>query len=296
MMFLPNAERRRFRLRSLSSHNLPALALVSLVSLAVLAGCSHQKDDDNAFGLTTDLSALPADKLYNAGIDSLQAQRYADAVNRFDAVEQNYPYSTWATKAQLMHGYAEYKRGNYSDAVSALERYIQLHPSNPDTAYAYYLRGLSYYEQISDIARDQENTRKAMDALQDVVTRYPDTDYARDAKLKIDLCRDHLAGKEMEVGRWYESQHLYIAALDRFQTVVTDYQTTNHTPEALERITEVYMAMGLTGEAKKTAAVLGYNYPGNPWYQKAYNLLVDNGVVPDKHGKIEKPGFFSHLF
>ena len=273
---------------------LPGMALASLLGAGLLAGCSSKGDE--RMGLTTDLASLPADELYNAGIDSLQSGRYADAVTRFDAVEQNYPYSTWSTKAQLMHGYAEYKRGDYDDAVSALERYIQLHPSNSDTAYAYYLRGLSYYEQISDIQRDQANTQKALAALDDVVTRYPDTDYARDAKLKLDLCRDHLAGKEMSVGRWYEEQHYYVAALDRFQVVVTNYQTTNHTPEALERTTEIYLAMGLPGEAKRTAAVLGYNYPGNEWYQKAYSLLVQNGVVPDKNGKTEKPGFFERLF
>jgi len=274
--------------------SLPVLAVVALLGTGLLGACSSKNDDK--LGLSSDLANLPADQLYNAGIDSLQSQRYADAVKRFDAVEQNYPYSTWSTKAQLMHGYAEYKQGDYADAIDALERYIQLHPSNSDTPYAYYLRGLSYYEQISDIERDQANTQKAMNALNDVVTRYPETDYARDARLKIDLCRDHLAGKEMEVGRWYENQHLYVAALDRFQTVITNYQTTNHTPEALERTTEIYLALGLPDQAKKTAAVLGYNYPGNEWYQKAYNLLIDNGVVPDKNGKTEQPGFFSRLF
>ena len=273
---------------------MPVLAVAGLFSGALLTGCSSKNDDK--LGLSTDMASLPPDRLYNAGVDSLQTQRYADAVKRFDAVEQNYPYSTWSTKAQLMHGYAEYKQGDYTDAISALERYIELHPSNTDTPYAYYLRGLSYYEQISDIERDQANTQKAMDALTDVVTRYPDTDYARDARLKIDLCRDHLAGKEMAVGRWYENQHLYVAALDRFQTVISNYQTTNHTPEALERTTEIYIAMGLPEQAKQTAAVLGYNYPGNEWYQKAYSLLVDNGVVPDKNGKTQKPGFFQRIF
>ncbi len=282
-MKLPSAARRL----------LPVLPILSLLGAGVLTGCSSKKDTLN---LSSDLASLPADQLYNAGIDSLQTQRYADAVTRFDAVEQNYPYSTWATKAQLMHGYAEYKRGNYADAVSALDRYIQLHPSNSDSAYAYYLRGLSYYEQISDIQRDQANTEKAADALKEVVDRFPETDYARDAKLKLDLCTDHLAGKEMEVGRWYEKQHLYVAALGRFQTVVTKYQTTNHTPEALERTTEVYLALGLPDQAKQTAAVLGYNYPGNEWYQKAYNLLITNGVVPDKAGKTETPGFFQRIF
>ena len=178
-------------------------------------------------------------------------------------MEQNYPYSSWAVNAQLMQGYTQYLQNNYTDAIGTLDRFIQLHPAHRDVAYAYYLRALCYYEQIADIQRDQRGTELAMNALQEVVNRFPDSAYARDARLKIDLCRDHLAGKEMEIGRWYESQHLYEAAIGRFQRVVDDYQTTNHVPEALHRLTEIYLLLGLRDQARKTASVLGYNYPGS---------------------------------
>ena len=162
-----------------------------------------------------------------------------------------------------MQGYTQYLQNHYTDAIGTLDRFIQLHPAHRDVAYAYYLRALCYYEQIADIQRDQRGTELAMNALQEVVNRFPDSAYARDARLKIDLCRDHLAGKEMEIGRWYESQHLYEAAIGRFQRVVDDYQTTNHVPEALHRLTEIYLILGLRDQARKTASVLGYNYPGS---------------------------------
>jgi outer membrane protein assembly factor BamD len=243
----------------------------------------------------TDYSKLPPEQLYNNGIDALNAKRYNTAVGQFDAIEQNYPYSSWAVNAQLMHGYAEYLQNHYTEANGALDRFIALHPGNQNIAYAYYLRALAYYEQISDIQRDQKGTQVAMAALQDVVNRFPDTPYARDARLKIDLCRDHLAGKEMEIGRWYEGQHNYVAAIGRFQRVVDDYQTTNHVPEALHRLTEIYLMLGLTDQARKTAAVLGHNYPGNRWYESSYNDLVDQGMAPaaPTDRTAESGGFFS---
>ena len=195
-----------------------------------------------------------------------------------------------------MQGYAEYLRNHYTDAIGQLDRYIQLHPANKDTAYAYYLRSLCFYEQIADIQRDQKGTLEAMNALQEVVNRFPDSAYARDSRLKIDLCRDHLAGKEMEIGRWYEGQHLYTAAIGRFQRVVDDYQTTNHVPEALYRLTEIYLILGLTDQAKMTAAVLGHNYPGNRWYADSYRQLADDGQVPNSRGKLQTQGFFARSF
>ena len=185
-------------------------------------------------------------------------------------MEQNYPYSTWAVNAQLMSAYSLYLQNKYTEALGTLDRFIQLHPAHRDIAYAYYLRALCYYEQIADIQRDQRGTEEAMNALREVATRFPDTAYARDAQLKIDLCFDHLAGKEMEIGRFYQKQHLYEAAIGRFQRVVDDYQTTNHAPEALARLTEVYLALGLKDQARKSAAVLGYNYPGSEWYSATY--------------------------
>ena len=170
----------------------------------------------------------PAEALYNRGVDAINAKRYGTAATQFDLVEQNYPYSSWAVNAQIMQGYAEYLQSKYTQSIGTLDRFIQLHPSHRDVAYAYYLRALSHYEQIADVQRDQRTTQEAMGALQEVVNRFPETAYGRDAKLKIDLARDHLAGKEMEIGRWYLNQKLYTAAVNRFQRVVDEYQTTNH--------------------------------------------------------------------
>lgn len=271
-----------------------ALALL-LLSLPLLAGCGSSKDEE---ATATSKTVPPVEDLYNNGIDALNAQRYETATDQFNAVEQNYPYSSWAVNAQLMQGYTQYLRNRYTDAIQTLDRFIQLHPAHRDVAYAYYLRALSYYEQIADIQRDQRGTDLAMNALQEVVNRFPDSAYARDARLKIDLCRDHLAGKEMEIGRWYEKQHLYEAAIGRFQRVVDDYQTTNHVPEALHRLTEIYLFLGLRDEARRTASVLGYNYPGSEWYEDSYNNLYDSGLVTQA-GPPRKPderGFFSRAW
>ena len=230
---------------------------------------------------------MSPEALYAAGLEALKAERYAQAVQLFEAVERDHPYSSWAANARLMSGYAEYSRNRYTEALAQLDRFIQLSPAHRDIAYAYYLRGLCYYEQIADAQRDQQGTETAMAALQDVVNRFPNSTYARDARLKIDLARDHLAGKEMNIGRFYEQRHLYAAAIGRFRTVVENYQTTNHTPEALYRLTEIYLALGLPEEAKKTASVLGHNYPGSPWYQDSYALLVDG--APPAEGN--RPGF-----
>ena len=196
-----------------------------------------------------------------------------------------------------MQGYTQYLRNHYTEAIAQLDRFIQLHPAHRDIGYAYYLRALCYYEQIADIQRDQRGTELAMDALQQVVNRFPDSAYARDARLKLDLCRDHLAGKEMEIGRWYENQHLYEAAIGRFQRVVDDYQTTNHVPEALHRLIEVYLVLGLRDQAKRTASVLGYNYPGNQWYEDSYNNLFDDGLVQQAGPpRSQERGFFARAW
>ncbi|HXT82290.1 MAG TPA: outer membrane protein assembly factor BamD [Acetobacteraceae bacterium] len=269
-------------------------AFAAVMLLPLLSGCSSSSDDQAA----TNVPVAPVEDLYNNGIDALHAQRYASASDQFNAVEQNYPYSSWASNAQLMAGYTQYLQNKYTDAIGTLDRFIQLHPAHRDIAYAYYLRALCYYEQIADIQRDQRGTQQAMNALQDVVNRFPETAYARDAKLKIDLCRDHLAGKEMEIGRWYEGQHLYEAAIGRFQRVVDDYQTTNHVPEALHRLTEIYLALGLKTEAEKTAAVLGYNYPGSSWYEDSYRNLARDGIAAKgaEPADASSPGFFSRAW
>ena len=254
--------------------NMSARAVLVL-ALASLAGCGAL-DAINPFSgpskhaKAPDPSQMSAEDLYNAGVEKLRAGDYGQSVGQFDLVQQNYPYSPWASNAQLMEGFANYQDNNYPDAVAQLDHYISLHPMSSDAAYAYYLRALCFYEQIADIQRDQRGTLQAMTALQEVVNRYPDTAYARDASLKIDLCRDHLAGKEMLIGRYYERQHLYEAAVNRYQRVVQDFQTTNHVAEALERLTECYLKLGLIDQARRTASVLGYNYPGSQWYQAAY--------------------------
>jgi outer membrane protein assembly factor BamD len=230
--------------------------------------------------------------LYAAGVEALQAKRYQNAVDLFDQIERDHPYSAWATNAKIMAAYGDYMRNRYTEAVGALDRFIQLHPAHRDIAYAYYLRALCYYEQISDAQRDQRTTEQALASLQDVVNRFPDTAYARDARLKIDLARDHLAGKEMNIGRFYQRQRLYAAAIGRFRRVVEVYQTTNHVPEALHRLTEIYLTLGLVEEARKTASVLGHNFPGSPWYQDSYALLVAGA----ERAPEDRPGFMTRAW
>jgi outer membrane protein assembly factor BamD len=234
--------------------------------LLVLAACGGSKTDVYV--------EKPVDDLYNKAMDALVEENYTTAANQFDQVESQHPYSVWATKAQLMQIYAQYEAGNYNDAVIAADRFIQLHPGNRDVAYAYYLKAICYYMQIVDVGRDQKLTELALKALDDVVRRFPDSKYARDAKLKLDFTRDHLAGKEMEIGRYYLKRAEYLAAMNRFKRVVDNYQTTTHIPEALERLVECDLALGLNKEAKENAAVLGYNYPGSQWYRDAYALVT----------------------
>jgi len=280
--------------RAMMTRRLPLL-LVLLLGLAALPGCSlfnnwdgkqSTLDSERKVGANATVDPSP-EGLYGAGVEALQAKRYAAAADYFDQIERDHPYSTWATNAKLMSAYAEYQRNRYPEAIGALDRFIQLHPAHRDIAYAFYLRALCYYEQIADAQRDQRTTEQAMTALQDVVNRFPETAYARDARLKIDLGRDHLAGKEMNVGRFYQRQRLYAAAIGRFRKVVEEYQTTNHVPEALHRLTEIYLTLGLPEEAKKTASVLGHNFPGSPWYQDSYALLVDGAQASAE----DRPGF-----
>jgi outer membrane protein assembly factor BamD len=262
-----------------------------LLLAPLLAGCGGGASEQKA---NTSAPVLPVEELYNNGMDALAADRYATAADQFTAIEENYPYSTWAARAQLMLGYTQYLRNNYDQAIATLDRYIQLHPAGADVAYATYLRALCFYEQIEDVQRDQKATVDAMAALKEVADRFPGTPYARDARLKIDLARDHLAGKEMAIGRYYENQHLYEAAINRFQRVVQDFQTTNHVPEALERLVEIYLRLGLRTEAERTAAVLGYNYPGSVWYQDAYRALARDHLVAQDQA--EQPGFLTRAW
>ncbi|MCK6442816.1 outer membrane protein assembly factor BamD [Elstera cyanobacteriorum] len=254
---------------------LPALLLLPLA----VAGCASSSDEDpNVY------VEAPVEQLYNQAMDAMLAERYDQAGKQFDEVERQHPYSVWATKAQLMSGYTHYLRDQFDDAIIAMDRFIQLHPSHRDTPYAYYIKAISYYAQIADVSRDQSLTEQAMGALNEVVRRYPDSSYARDARVKIDLTRDHMAGKEMEIGRFYLRTEQYTAAVNRFRRVVDQYQTTTHVPEALLRLTEIYLALGLKDEAQAAAAVLGHNYPGSRWYAESYALMT-GGKRPMTQGE-----------
>jgi outer membrane protein assembly factor BamD len=275
----------------------PGLIRFALAAaLLGLGGCSMFTDSESSTDPYANATVLPpADQMYARGIADVQKGDDDRAVTIFDDVEEDYPYSSWATHAQLMHGYAQYKQQNYDDAIGALNRFIALHPESPDIAYAYYLKSLCYYEQIDDVQRDQTATYEAIQTLTDVINRFPDSAYARDARIKLRLAQNRLAGHDMEIGRFYEKQHLYAAAIGRFQDVVSTYQTTTYTAEALERLTECYLDLGLTDAAQRTASVLAYNYPGSAWYQTAYGKLRDHGLVADAETPAPKPsgGFFS---
>nr|WP_291298238.1 outer membrane protein assembly factor BamD [Elioraea sp.] len=260
--------------------------LVAVAALLLVAACGANDNDPRDPLISRD---RPVEEIYNEGVDAQQAANHARAVALFDEVERQHPYSSWATTAKLMAAYSEYQRGRYTEAIGAIDRFIRLHPAHRDLAYAYYLRAMSYYEQIADVERDQRLTAQAMAALQDVVNRFPESPYARDSRLKIDLARDHLAGKEMLIGRYYQQRRLYAAAINRFRRVVDEYDTTNHAPEALHRLVETYLALGLVDEAKKSAAVLGHNYPGSSWYQDSYALLSPGAQPAD----IDRPGMIS---
>jgi outer membrane protein assembly factor BamD len=220
--------------------------------------------------------ARDVNSLYTAAKTRLDQHRYKEAAQLFDEVERQHPYSVWARRAQLMSAFSYYLARNYIESIGSAQRFLSVHPGNKDAPYAYYLIALDYYEQISDVTRDQKITQQALDALAELIRRYPATDYAADARLKVDLVRDHLAGKEMEIGRFYQRRGQWLAATIRFRHVVDEYQTTTHTPEALERLTESYLALGIPEEAKKAAAVLGANYPGSVWYQRAYKLMQEH--------------------
>ncbi|WP_374940222.1 outer membrane protein assembly factor BamD [Pedomonas mirosovicensis] len=241
------------------------LLLAACASLA-LAACAKDKAE-----LT--YVARDVETLYNLGADTLAKGQYLQAALLFDEVERQHPYSAWARRAQLMSSFSYYQANKYQEAILSAQRFLSLHPGNKDAAYAYYLVAVSYYEQISDVRRDQKITEQALNALTELVRRYPETPYAADARLKLDLTRDHLAGKEMEVGRWYQVRGECLAAVHRFNNVIEKYETTSHVPEALHRLTECYLELGMRGEAQRTAAVLGYNYPGSKWYKRSYNLL-----------------------
>ncbi len=248
-----------------------ATAPVLLVALG-LTGCATSKNKADTQYIARDVSTL-----YNAGKFRLDRGQYKLAAALFDEVERQHPYSPWARRAQLMSAFSYYMNRDYPESISASQRFLSIHTGNKDAPYAYYLIALCYYEQIADVTRDQKITQQALASLGELIRRYPDTRYASDARLKIDLVNDHLAGKEMEVGRFYQRRGQWLAATLRFRAVIDKYETTTHAPEALERLVESYLSLGIPAEARKAAAVLGANYPGSKWYERAYKLIQQHG-------------------
>ena len=261
----------RMNARSIARIRRPIALAAAAAMLPLTAGCSLI--GGGAGPSETGYVARDAESLYAAAKDRLDAGDARVAAALFDEVERQHPYSPWARRAQLMSSFSYYIQRDYTKSIETAQRFLSIHPGNKDAPYAYYLIALSYYEQINDVDRDQQITRQALDALNDVNRRYPDSEYAADARVKIDLVNDHLAGKEMEIGRFYERSGQWLAAQLRFQNVVEEYQTTSHTPEALYRLTETNLALGVPTEAQKYAAVLGANYPGSEWYERAYELI-----------------------
>jgi len=248
------------------------VAVMATTLLLAVPGCSSD-DEDNYV-------ERPVKRIYDRALNLLNQKNYKEAAKEFEEVERQHPYSSWARRALVMASFAYYQDSEYDKSILAAKRYISLHPGSNDAAYAHYLLATSYYEQITDVGRDQDVTRKALKALKDVVRKFPESDYAKDAQLKIDLTRDHLAGKEMTVGRFYMKKKAYLAAINRFKKVVKDYQTTSHIEEALMRLTEMYLTLGVKSEAQTAAAVLGHNYPGSKWYKDAFAVLKSGGLEP----------------
>ena len=250
--------------------------LIAVVILAIaLSGCSHKSKK-----LKLAYEERPVELLYAAGANRMDRRQWDQAVEYFQEVERQHPYSEWSRRAILMQAYAHYQSNDYAEAIGDAERFISLYPGNPTAAYAHYLKAVCYFEEIVDVGRDQSATGQALNSLNEVVQRYPRTEYAQDSRLKIDMVNDQLAGKEMTIGRYYLRQGDTLAAIGRFRTVVDRYQTTSHTPEALYRLVEAYLTVGLIDEAKRNGAVLGFNYPGDAWYGDAYALLTDKGLRP----------------
>jgi outer membrane protein assembly factor BamD len=250
------------------------LVLAGVCALA-LAGCAGKPKK-----LEISTQQRPVELIYATGASRLDARQWTDAVDYFHEVERQYPYSEWSRRAILMTAYAHYQANNYEDARADADRFVSLYPGNASAVYAYYIKAICYFEQIIDVGRDQAATEQALAALREVVRRYPTTEYATDAKLKIDMVNDQLAGKEMTVGRYYLRNGEPLSAIGRFRTVIDKYQTTSDAPEALYRLVEVYLTLGLNEEAKRNAAVLGFNYPGDRWYSDAYSLMQGRGLKP----------------
>ena len=240
----------------------------------------------------------PASQLYNRGADALDVGRYPRALRFFEEVERQHPYSSWARRAMLMEAYTHYQAQAYDDAIEDAQRFISLHPGNESAPYAYYLIAICHFERIMDVGRDQGTTERALAALNDVVRRYPESPYARDSRLKLDMVYDQLAGKEMAIGRFYLERDQHLAAINRFRNVIENenFQRTTHVPEALHRLVETYLSIGMTEEAQRMASILGYNFPGSEWYQRSYALMTTEGVAPVAVEEAERRGWLGRTF
>jgi outer membrane protein assembly factor BamD len=274
--------------------------MVAVTALALLAACSGGSGGSlgsAGSGFSGGLGRLFAaqdpgkpiedytpEEIYNRGEYELSRNKPKDAAKYFAEVERLYPYSTWAKRGLVMQAFAWHKAKKYEEARAAAQRYIDFYPADEDAAYAQYLLALSYYDQIDAVGRDQGLTFQALQALRVVIEKYPDSEYARSAVLKFDLAFDHLAAKEMEIGRYYLKQGHYTAAINRFRVVVEQYQTTTQTPEALSRLVEAYLILGLNDEAQTAGAILGHNFQSTPWYDDSYKLLTGKGLTPDARG------------
>ena len=257
-----------------------ALFAAMLGAPVLLSACQHSIEG-TAAAYEAD---TPAGALYNRGLGYLNVGKFSDAIKSFDEVDRQHPYTEWARKSLVMSAFASYRKGDYDTAIQTANRYLTLYPGNADAAYAQYILGQSYFAQVPDVTRDQETTQKALNAMKEITTRYPDSEYAADARKKVIITEDQLAGKEMQVGRYYLERREYVAAINRFDTVVTQCPQTRHVEEALERLVEANLAMGLVREAQTAAAVLGHNFPDSSWYKDAYRLLDKKGLVPEDHG------------
>ena len=265
------------------------ILMTAACALALSACASKAKKPQVAF------QERPVEAIYSAGASQLDQRRWTAAVEYFQEVERQHPYSEWSRRSILMTAYAHYEANDYDDARADADRFVSLYPGSPSASYAYYIKAICYFEQIIDVGRDQAATEQALASLREVVRRYPTSEYAVDAKLKIDMVNDQLAGKEMAVGRYYLRANEPLAAIGRFKVVIDRYQTTSHTAEALYRLVESYLTLGLNEEAKRNAAVLGFNYPGDGWYSDAYDLMSGKGLQPAvvpigqrKHGLVMK--------
>lgn len=269
-----------------------ALLLLPVILLPV-AGCAGNKVKADTAYVARDVNTL-----YSEAKKRLDRGRYEEAAVFFDEVERQHPYSVWARRAQLMSAFSYYMAQKYPEAVSSAQRFLTIHPGNKDAPYANYLIAMSYYQQIEDVTRDQKITQQASDSFNELIRRYPQSRYATDARLKLDLINDHLAGKEMEIGRFYLTRGQHLAAINRFRNVIEEpnYQRSSHVPEALHRLVEAYLSVGMTEEAQRMAAILGHNYPGSAWYERSYALMTGQGVQPVSGEEAERRGWFSRAW